>query len=71
MNVYGIRNNIDGTWWSRNKWATRTSIPDLFKSPYTASYQLNEGKVADYVRRHPNQYKPELVLFSLNLKHVV
>lgn len=71
MQVYGIRNQVDMTWWSRNRWGTHRSLPDLFQSPDKANYQLTEGKVAWMAQRYPQEYKPELVLLDLNVRHAI
>lgn len=71
MQVYAIRNQVDRSWWSRNRWATPRSLPDLYQSADTAKYQLEEGKVAWMAKNYPKRCQPELVLLSLTVRHAI
>ena len=63
MTVYGIKDTLTNRWWSHNKWATETSIPDLYSSIERAKYQIEKGKIALYAKR--NLVYP--VVFELTL----
>lgn len=44
--VYFIVDQITGCRWAHNKWATPTSIPQIFGTKKAAAYQLSEeGKI--------------------------
>ena len=43
---YCIVDKDTGNRWSRNRWATPTSLPDLYKSRKTAQSQIDNGKLS-------------------------
>lgn len=73
--VYGIIDRISGDVWSRNKWATPTSVPDLYQTRANAERQITKGKIAtmlesaEWTKRHYpksyRDYRPEVVEYTL------
>jgi len=45
--VYYIRCGSCGRMWSRNRWGTPASIPDLYSTISAAHRQVNHGKVSN------------------------
>jgi hypothetical protein len=68
MLVYGIKDTISGEWWSRNKWGTVNSIPDLFLTRKNAEYQTKgNGKLAFIMKCDWNVGERNPVLVEIEL----
>ncbi len=44
--AYYIKDTISGSMWSRNRWGTNTSLPDLYANISSVSKQMLTGKVS-------------------------
>ena len=44
--AYYIKDTNTGCLWSRNRWGSSTSLPDLYATFHAASKQLTTGKVS-------------------------
>lgn len=73
MRFYMIVDNVTGNVWSRNRWGTPTSTPDLYQTIKNAEYQLSpKGKIGmhnDNWRAwgHPHRVsEPQIVEVELN-----
>lgn len=74
--VYGIVDRISGDVWSRNKWATPTSVPDLYQTRANAERQIKKGKIGLMLEtklwmkakypQHYREYQPEVVEYTLS-----
>jgi hypothetical protein len=65
MVVYAIKDSISGNWWSHNRWATPTSIPDLYITEQKAQHQIDKGKISINRRFFPTKIEPVIVKLNL------
>jgi hypothetical protein len=59
VECYFIRDGITGRRWSRNRWGTPDSIPDLYATEEGARRQIETGKISVIMRRE--SFCPEII----------
>jgi len=65
MKVFAIIDTSTNNYWSRNRWATPTSIPDLFKTRKAADYQVSGDGKCNHINRWIPSIQPKIVEMRL------